>query len=376
MKLAMIGSSSIPAQSANSIQMMKMAQAYTKLGHELKLYLPASKDPSTWTELAKHYGLSTQFDIVYLPTNRMMRGYDFALRSVRQVRRDGMQILHTRHPQSAAWASDFGIPTIFELHDLPTGSLGPRLFRLFLSGSGPRALVLITQALAKALEQKYSSFIKSDLMQVHPDAIDIDRYQNLPQPSAARLQLKLADKFTVAYTGHLYEGRGINLMLTLAEKLPAINFLLVGGRSLDVDRYRNESAKRNLNNVKFTGFVANAELPLYQAASDILLMPYQAKVTASSGGDISSFLSPMKMFEYLAAAKPILASDLPVFSEILNEQNAWRLPANDASAWVSAIQSLEKDLKLRNRYAKAARKTAQTYTWEKRAAAILEGINI
>ena len=118
----------------------------------------------------------------------------------------------------------------------------------------------------------------------------------------------------------------------------------MGGRSGDVDRYRKESANRNLNNVKFTGFVSNAELPLYQAASDILLMPYQVKVTASSGGDISSFLSPMKMFEYLAAAKPILASDLPVFSEILNEQNAWRLPANDASAWVSAIQCLEKDL--------------------------------
>ena len=222
MKLAMIGSSTVPVQSANSIQMMKMAQAYKKLGHELKLYLPASKDPSTWTELAEHYGLSTQFDIVYLPKNRMLRGYDFALRSVRQARRDGIQIIHTRHPQSAAWASDFGMPTIFELHDLPTGRLGPRLFRLFLSGSGARALVLITQALAKALEQKYSQLKKSDLIQVHPDGIDIDRYQNLPQPFEARKQLKLDDKFTAGYTGHLYEGRGIKLMLALAENCPIL----------------------------------------------------------------------------------------------------------------------------------------------------------
>jgi len=376
MKLAIIGSAKIPSRSANSIQIMKMAQAYKKLGHEIKLYLPAISDPATWKSLAEHYGLSTRFDIKYLPSNRFLRGYDFALQCVRQVQRDGLQLIHTRHPQSAAWASDFGIPTIFELHDLPSGALGPRLLRLFHSGSGGRSLVVITQALAKALEIKYRYLKNSDLMQVHPDGIDIERYLNLPASSAARLQLKLEDTFTVGYTGHLYEGRGINMILALAKALPAINFLLVGGRAMDIDRYRMKSAEKNLKNVKFAGFVANAELPLYQAASDILLMPYQAKVSASSGGDIASFLSPMKMFEYLAAERSILASDLSVFSEILNEQNAWRLPAQDIEAWISAIQRLEKDSKLRQSYAKAAGKSAQAYTWEKRAEAILKDIRI
>ena len=376
MKLAMIGSSTIPAQSANSIQIMKMAQAYAKLGHELKLYLPATKSPASWEKLAQHYGLSTSFDIVYLPVNRLLRGYDFALYVVRQARRDGIQIIHTRHPQCAAWASDFGLPTIFELHDLPSGTLGPRLLKLFIRGSGARSLVVITQALAKALEKKYPYLKKSELMQVQPDGIDIERYQNLPTPTAARKQLKLDDNFTLGYTGHLYQGRGIELLLALAKKLPDINFLLVGGRQTDIDRYRMKSAERKLNNVKFTGFVANAELPLYQAASDILLMPYQNKVAASSGGDISSFLSPMKMFEYLAAARPILASDLPVFSEILDNQNAWRLPTNDIEAWSSAIRKLENDSKLRNSFAKAARASAEKYTWEKRAAAILKDISI
>ena len=67
MKLAMIGSSRIPSRSANSIQIMKMAQAYTKLGHEVKLYQPGTEDTSTWESLAQHYGLSTPFDIEYLP---------------------------------------------------------------------------------------------------------------------------------------------------------------------------------------------------------------------------------------------------------------------------------------------------------------------
>lgn len=376
MKIAMIGSAKIPSRSANSIQIMKMTQAYKKLGHEVTLYLPTTNDSATWKSLAQHYGLSTRFDIKYLPANRFLRGYDFALQTVRQVRRDGMQIIHTRHPQSAAWASDFGIPIIFELHDLPSGALGPRLLRLFHTGSGGRALVVITQALAKALKKKYRYLKNSELMQVHPDGIDIERYQNLPGPSAARQQLKLEDSFTVGYTGHLYEGRGIELILALAKALPAINFLLVGGRAVDIDRYRMKNAEEKLKNVNIVGFVANAELPLYQSASDILLMPYQAKVSASSGGDIASFLSPMKMFEYLGAARPILASDLAVFSEILDEQNAWRLPAQDLDAWISAIQRLETDSKLRKSYAEAAGKSAQAFTWEKRAEAILKDIRI
>jgi glycosyltransferase involved in cell wall biosynthesis len=122
-----------------------------------------------------------------------------------------------------------------------------------------------------------------------------------------------------------------------------------------------------------TGFVPNAELPQYQAACDVLLMPYQRQVAASSGGDISRYLSPMKLFEYLACERPIVSSDLPVLQEVLNPENAILLPGDDIDAWAAALQTLEADADLRRRLASRARQDAQQYTWEARAKKILSG---
>jgi len=94
-----------------------------------------------------------------------------------------------------------------------------------------------------------------------------------------------------------------------------VSFLLAGGEPEDVAALREKSANLGLSNVILTGFIPNADLPIYQAACDILLMPYQSQVAASSGGDIARYLSPMKLFEYLACGKPILSSDLPVLRE-------------------------------------------------------------
>jgi glycosyltransferase involved in cell wall biosynthesis len=123
-----------------------------------------------------------------------------------------------------------------------------------------------------------------------------------------------------------------------------------------------------------TGFVPNAELPLYQAACDALLLPYQRRVAASSGGDIAAYLSPMKLFEYLACGRAILASDLPVLGEVLNPANALILPGEDAQAWAQALLDLRADPVRRQALGEQARRDASAYTWERRAAGILDGI--
>jgi glycosyltransferase involved in cell wall biosynthesis len=115
-------------------------------------------------------------------------------------------------------------------------------------------------------------------------------------------------------------------------------------------------------------------LPLYQAACDALLMPYQRRVAASSGGDIARYLSPMKVFEYMAAGRPILSSDLPVLKEILSPQNALLLPAQDTPAWAAALQTLQTDPDRGRLLAEQARQDVQRYTWKRRAEIILEGL--
>jgi glycosyltransferase involved in cell wall biosynthesis len=207
--------------------------------------------------------------------------------------------------------------------------------------------------------------------------VDLERFAGLPAPEQARRTLPLEiHGFTAGYTGHLYTGRGVNLILTLAASLPKINFLLVGGEPLDVERVRKDVHSHGLNNVHLTGFISNSDLPRWQAACDVLLMPYQVHVAASSGGDIGRYLSPMKLFEYLACGRAILSSDLPVLREVLNPENALLLPAQDATAWMNALQSLSADPGRREDLARRARQDAARYTWESRAALILADLDI
>jgi glycosyltransferase involved in cell wall biosynthesis len=380
MKLSLIAPTYLPARRANTIQVMKMAQAMTVLGHQVKVLVPGETIRSgvSWEQVAHHYGLQQRFEIQWLAVHPRLRSYDFGWESIRHARNWGADLIYTRLPQAAAVASSLGVPTIYEIHDLPQGTLGPWLLNRFLKGRGARALVMITAALRKALALK--SLVHKNLpLIVAPDGVDLIRYKNFPSPDEARISLNTAfhlpsSAFVAGYTGHLYPGRGTSLILEIATQLPDVDFLLVGGEPLDVERLRVEIHTRSLENITLAGFVPNADLPRYQAACDILLMPYQRKVSASSGGDIAKFLSPMKLFEYLACGRVILSSDLPVLKEILNSQNAVLLPPDEVNTWVTAIQDLRANPEKRTSLAKQAIVDAQRYTWEARAEQILTSV--
>ncbi len=393
MKIAVIAPTEIPARRANTLQVMKMTQALCALGHAVRLAVPTSSSknrsvqqqniPSAeqvpWEELARHYGLQHPFPIDWLQASPRMRRYDFSLRAVRWARRWRADLLYTRLPQAAAIASTLSMPTILEIHDLPQGIIGPWLLRRFVRAPGAYRLVLITQALAEDLAARFDTPLSSPFTLVAPDGVDLDRYSNLPSPPEARRTLSQpphslpisVERFTAGYTGHLYPGRGSQLLLALATRLPEITFLIAGGETQDVARLQAQVQAKELGNVLLTDFVPNAELPLYQAACDVLLMPYQERVAASSGGDIARYLSPMKMFEYLACKRAILSSDLPVLQEVLHPGNAVLLPMHDLSAWERALQQLQNEPDYRARLAAQARLDAGHYTWAARAAKIL-----
>lgn len=385
-----------------------MAQALVLNGHEMHLVapgVPPNEDlsPTYSSHLFQHhYGLTVEFPITWLPAHARFRGYDFALRAVRFARRLGADLLYTRHPQTAALSSLLGQPTILEIHDLPQGQ-GKTLLRTYLKGRGQRRLIAITKALANDLNTQYA--LRNSL--ILPDGVDLSRYRDLPTPETARALLSPhfplpsspfllpPSQFTIGYTGHLYPGRGTDLLLALAARLPEFHFLLVGGNPEDVEKLKaqigkgqeanqqtNQPANQPTNNsppppppnLTLTGFIPNADLPRYQAACDLLLMPYQRHIAASSGGDIAPYLSPMKLFEYLAAGRAILSSDLPVFREVLNPDNAVLLPPDDANAWVNAIRDLHAHPEKRAALGARARQDAEKYTWEARAAKMLDGL--
>jgi glycosyltransferase involved in cell wall biosynthesis len=271
--------------------------------------------------------------------------------------------------------------TILEVHDMPQGKAGPLLFRIFLRGRGARRLVVITRSLLKDLRDRLAAPEDETFTLVAPDGVDLSRYTNLPGiqearqllPERVRQQLSV-ERMVAGYTGHLYRGRGVELMLEVACRLPEIVFLLVGGEPNDVQNLEVQVRQKGLSNVILAGFVPNAELPVYQAACNFLLMPYQQHVAASSGGDIASYLSPMKLFEYMACGRPILSSNLPVLQEVLQPEFAILLPPQDANAWVAALRGLAGDDKRRAELGQLAQLNAAQYSWEERAKRVLKGI--
>jgi glycosyltransferase involved in cell wall biosynthesis len=385
MKIAIIAPTHIPARRANTMQVMKMTQALANLGHTVRLIAPGFPMPGAegcqWEELAQQYGLLRPFPVEWLGASPRLRRYDFAWNAVRRARQWDADLLYTRLPQAATMASVLGMATILEIHDLPQGKVGPLVFRLFLKGRGAKRLVVITRTLVLDLAEKLGSPASPPFTIIAPDGVDLDRYAGLPDPAQARQALNqareaglplLPEQFTAGYTGHFYPGRGHELLLAMAERLPEITFLLVGGEPDDVARFRAQA--KGLKNVILTGFIPNVDLPLYQAACDVLLMPYQRQVAASSGGDIARYLSPMKLFEYLACGRAILCSDLPVLHEVLNPENAVLLPPDDTQAWVNALTSLQAEPERRGELAAKAHQAAVLYTWEARAAQILDNV--
>ena len=373
MKIGMIAPTTIPSRSANTIQVMKNAVALAKVGHEVRLYIPKDEDEVPWHRLASQYGLVTeqpsQLEFVWVTRKPFWRTYDYGIKAFRTAKRDDVDCVFTRLLQSAVMASLVRVPVYFELHDIPAGKMGPVLFRQFLRGKGKKTIVTITQALMDAIDTDYK--IPNDVEKiVAPDGVDLERFENLPTQEEVRDLLGIPHSFTVGYTGHLYRGRGEEILLNLAKRMREVNFLIIGGREKDIKRVQDVVDTQGLENIHLVGFIPNTVLPQYQRACDCLLMPYQNEIAGSSGGDIAKFLSPMKMFEYLASGKPILSSDLPVLREVLNDKNSILLPCDDLDEWEKAILRVRNEEALAIKLAMAAKETAKNFSWQQRVKSI------
>jgi len=377
MKIACLSTSQVPSSTANSIQMMKVCHALGALGslgaqgqsgQQVCLWAPGQA-ATPWKRLAEHYGLEQPFEVRWLQTWPLFRRYDFAMRALQQARAWGADLIYTWLLQAAVLGLQARLPVALELHDLPSGAFGPRLFRYFAAHPGKKRLLVITHALASRLGVEGGTLD----VQIAPNGVDLAHYASLPEAPQARRQLGLAENLTAVYTGHLYAGRGIDLLAGLAEALPAVNFLWVGGRPEEVTAWQEKLAGLGLRNVQLTGFIENRRLPLYQAAGEVLLMPYERTIAGSSGGNSAEICSPMKMFDYLACGRAILTSDLPVFHEVLNEANACFCPPGDLPAWTQALASLLQDVPRRQALAAQARLDSVRYSWQARAHRALEG---
>jgi glycosyltransferase involved in cell wall biosynthesis len=377
MKIAAITNSRIPSLTANSIQAMKVNQALMQLNHDVKMFAPKETDSATRESLAAHYGLRLTPDLELLPSIKRLKRFDFIFHAQRAAKRFKADLIYTWLPQSAVLGLWSGYPVVLEMHADVTGVMGAWWLRQFWKAKGKKLMTVTTSTLRNALERstklelspERSRMGKNESVLIAPNGVELERYVNLPSPSEARHQLNLKDGLTVGFTGHIYPGRGADLLFELAKQMPNVNFLWVGGTPELVEHWRNKLNEANMTNVTMTGFVKHENIPLYQAAADVLLMPYSRSIEASSGQDIAEVINPMKMFEYMASGRAIVSADLSSIREVLNDENAvlvGEMGDERIGDWRLEIENLLGDESLRMKLGNQARKDVEQFSWVKR----------
>lgn len=351
---------------------MKMCQALTELDVEVTLFAPNRSfgvEPGV-DSVYRYYGVASTFSVVYVSWMKWLgREYFSGLFAALRTFFGRYDIALARCLPSAFFAALFKVPVIFEYHQPVSDSgrfakLNEFLFKLLIRRKSFIGFVAITHALKALYLERYPEL--DGRICVAPDGSD-----PFPLHCEAVTLPSRAGRLQVGYVGQLYSGKGMEVVSRLCHLAPFADFHVVGGLQSDIEKWK---AEIKADNITFHGYVPHAQTPGYIAAFDVLLLPNQNKVTwHKAGGDIGQWTSPLKMFEYMSAGKPILSSDLPVLREILQDDvNALLCPPEDIAAWVNALKRLEES-SLRQRLGEQALSDFTcNYTWKRRAQIIME----
>ena len=342
MNIYYLSVSKIPSREANSIHAMNMCNAFANEGHNVTLVIPKNKSINTEiTDVFSFYGIGNRFKIVKFPWYKYR--YSFYLNNLLLAiwlsfhRKD---LVYTRYPYFGTFSTFFGNKTIFEFHqplDLNSLGLKYKIFKRVFNSKHLLRVVLITKALKEIFINCKPSILENKLFVAH-DA------SNTPTMKAFDFN---NNKINVGYVGHLYKGRGINIVCGLAKLYPKILFHIIGGNDKDVKYWKIKSI--NVKNIIFHGFMSPPNAESYRLGFDILLAPYQKDLSIAGGGkSTSSFMSPLKIFEYMSASKPMIVSDLPVLREVLKDRyNALLVKPNSVLEWENALKTLIQNKELR-----------------------------
>lgn len=352
----------MPGPEANTVNVAKMCNAFAANGLDVTLAAaPGAPAPMLTRAIKDHYGLKEQIAVRPLP-RIAARPLLSAIVGVSAARRAGATFIYTRTPHVALAACWAGLPSALEIHtDL--SSFSP-LARAATFGAARnanlRALVAISQALGVRLQAQLPE-ARAPILVAHDGA----------DPCAAPSD-RVGERLTIGFAGRPYPGKGLELILRLAPLCPDAQFEIAGATRQEAELLARCAPTPN---VRFLGSIPHAEVASAIASWDIVLAPYQRQVTVADGRtDVAQWMSPLKVFEYMAAGKPILASDIPVLREVLtHDETALLLPPEDPAAWAAAIERLRAAPALRKRFGRRARAVFMSrHTWRARAGRIIE----
>jgi glycosyltransferase involved in cell wall biosynthesis len=215
--------------------------------------------------------------------------------------------------------------------------------------------VTITDALAQELAKRFGP--RRTLLTV-PDGVRLSGATTFAPAGSG-------DAPHVVYAGHLYPWKGVDVLIDAVALLPGVTCTIVGGLPGEPDLMRLEHRAAALgirDRVRFTGMVRPSEVSAHLATAHVLVLPN------TPSGVSERYTSPLKLFEYLAAGRPIVASDLPALREVVrHDVEAWLVTPGDAAVLAGGIAHVLADADLAARLAGAGRALSASFTWDARA---------
>lgn len=363
MKIHLVTLAAFPYTSAESIHLAMFSKAMSeKVDYTLVTPLKPWRK-MTWNKrLETIYGLKNncfkQKKIIQLKKN----GNDFITKAIRYAKKENA-LVYARHYNTMLAAVEKKIYCILELHHLPSNKQIIN-FRNYISSGYLKKIVVISHALKRdILKIIGDENIYKDYIFVAPDAADESKFSPC---------LNENEKPTVGYIGSAYKGKGAEIIFPLARACPNIDFVFYGAEYGQKDiEYLGEPPF----NLKLKGKILYSQVPEALKTFDIALLPNQLDVIVANGDNIGMYTSPMKLFEYMAAGKVIMASDIDILKEILNKDNSILVDCKDVNEWKTKLLKIYNDEGQRVNLSNAAyRDFIEKYTYNARVNNILKSI--
>jgi glycosyltransferase involved in cell wall biosynthesis len=353
-ELIYLGRSRLHRNRANLIQTLHTVAALTEIGVKTRLYLPPWHNTVTPQQRCEEMGIPILPDIRGIqllhrrwPTWLFPRFYKRQLSRARAV--------YVRSPELSLGLSSQGIPHHFEVHTLqPMRKKGvlDRIIDYHRQGV-IKCLIPISRSAAEAL---VAAGADETRIHVSPSGVDLRCFDTLPE-----LDLQQFSRPRIIYLGRISDDRGLQILIHLAESGSG-EVHLVGDcddKLADTPNLRHQPA------------VPHREVASLYAESELVVLPYQQALSHADA------ISPMKLFEAMAAGRAIIASDIPPLREILEDgRNALLVNPNDPTAWSEAVKTLMHNRQLAGKLARQARHDASAYSWPNRATGIARAIGL
>ena len=371
MKIYYIGSPEVFTEGASSIHVARMCEAFSKLGNEVTLMIPLASD--CIDDFFSFYGVNKTFKINSCigfgkgPKRHFLHGVVSFFKSIFF---NDYDYIVTRNITFAFMASYIRKNIIVDIHHPPVNLFSVLAVKRFIKSKNIVKIVCNSQGTLDSINKT-----GIDKFQVLNNGVNLLDFVPSKGPEEFKASLNIpTESKIISYIGNTYPGRGIEKIVRLAKDYRNIYFLVVGGEKEDNKIYK-QSISDGQKNLIFTDHVPHTDIPNYLMVSDILLIPYDEHFTIKGNKIATDYSSPIKLFEYLSARKPIVASNLPSFANILkNRFNALLINPDSYEDLQESINLLLKDPEIRNKLSNNAFELSKSFTWDNRVSKMLTGL--